>query len=137
MNQDLTLKYKNTLQILIILLVGIILLIIGLIGYVLSKEVSYFYLVALANILVIYVIIKSQIKKHHVIYDAVFIKYKLDEGPTKRLKVDEICGVEQNEKSLFVKLNEENMATINLTNYSSSSITEFKQLLEKMAAFKC
>jgi multisubunit Na+/H+ antiporter MnhG subunit len=134
MNQELTIKYKNTLQNLIILLIGIILLLIGLVAYIWTQEFSYFYLIALANILVVFVLIKSQVKKHYVVYDAVFVKYKLEnEKVVKRLKVSEIKGVELKEQKLLVHLAQEREAEIELAHYSKKSITEFKELLEKMA----
>lgn len=135
MKQELSINYKNTLQNLIILFVGILLLIIGFVAYFWTEEFSYFYLIVLANILVLYVLITSQVKKNHVVYDAVFIKYKLNSNPVKRLKVDEINGVEEENHHLKIQLNKERQAEINLENYAATSVEEFKDLLQRMADF--
>ncbi len=135
MKQELTIKYKNTLQNLIILFVGILLLIIGFVAYFWTEEFSYFYLIVLANILVLYVLITSQVKKNQVVYDSVFIKYKLNSNPVKRLKVDEINGVKEENHHLKIQLNKERQAEINLENYAATSLEEFKDLLQRMADF--
>lgn len=135
MEQELTIKYRNTLQNLIILLVGILLLVIGFIAYYWTEIFSYFYLIVLANILVLYVLVTSQVKKNQVIYDAVFIKYKLNNDATKRLKVDEVEGVKQQEQALVVQLSQNREATIELDNYSENAIEEFRDLLQQMANF--
>lgn len=135
MEQKLNIKYKNTLQNLIILLVGILLLIIGFVAYFWTEEFSYFYLIVLANMLVLYVLITSQVRKHHVVYDAVFVKYRLNSGPVKRLKVDEINGVEEESHHLKIQLKEERQAEIDLEGYTESSVEEFKDLLQRMADF--
>ncbi|GGZ43224.1 hypothetical protein [Mesonia mobilis] len=132
MKQELTIKYRNTLQNLIILLVGIVLLVIGFIAYYWTEIFSYFYLIVLANVLVLYVLITSQVKKNQVIYDAVFIKYKLNNEPTKRLKVDEVAGVKQQEQALIVQLNQNQEATIELDNYSENAIEEFRDLINNI-----
>ena len=135
MKQELTIKYRNTLQNLIILLVGIVLLVIGFIAYYWTEIFSYFYLIVLANVLVLYVLITSQVKKNQVIYDAVFIKYKLNNEPTKRLKVDEVAGVKKQEQALVIQLTQNREATIELDNYSENAIEEFRDLLQQMANY--
>ncbi|MBW2961622.1 hypothetical protein [Mesonia aestuariivivens] len=135
MKQELDIKYRNTLQNLIILLVGILLLVIGFIAYYWTEEFSYFYLIVLANILVLYVLITSQVKKDQVVYDAVFIKYKLNSTPTKRLKVEEIKGVKKEENNLIIQLIQERESQIELENYSENAIEEFKDLIQQMANY--
>lgn len=132
MKQDLTIKYRNTLQNLIILLVGILLLVIGFIAYYWTENFSYFYLIVLANILVLYVLVTSQVKKNQVIYDAVFIKYKLNNDPTKRLKVDELVGLKKEESILHIELTQNREAKIDLENYSENAIEEFRDLVKSI-----
>ena len=71
-------------------------------------------------------------KKNQVIYDAVFIKYKLNNEPTKRLKVDEVAGVKKQEQTLVIQLTQNREATIELDNYSENAIEEFRDLINNI-----
>ena len=62
-------------------------------------------------------------------------KYKLNNEPTKRLKVDEVAGVKKQEQALVVQLTQNREATIELDNYSENAIEEFKDLLQQMANY--
>ena len=64
-----------------------------------------------------------------------FVKYRLNSGPVKRLKVDGINGVEEENPHLKIQLKEERQAEIDLEGYAEPSVEEFKDLLQRMADF--
>lgn len=126
---SLKIKYKNTLQHLIILLLGIIFLIVGLAGYFITDSQKFFYLIAFSNILIVWVLYKSQIKKNHVMYDAVFVKYRLHKDPVERIKTDDISKVERKDDSILVHLKNQEITQIDLEEFSDESIQEFERIL--------
>ncbi|WP_121666039.1 hypothetical protein [Mesonia aquimarina] len=133
--EKLKFKHKNTLRHLIFLLLGILFMIIGFVAYYTTKDFFYFYLIAIANIAIIYVLINSQIKKNQVVYDAIFLKYRLINSPVQRIKIDDIYTYEQIEKSLRVELKDHSITEINLANYQENSVQEFKNLLQKLCDY--
>jgi len=133
--KELTFKHKNTLRHLIFLLMGILFMVIGFVAYYTTKDFFYFYLIALANIAIIYVLINSQIKKNSVVYDAVFLKYRLENQPLQRVKVDEIMTYEQQEHKLIIRLQEHKNKEIVLEEYSEKSIEDFKELLHNISEY--
>lgn len=126
---SLKIKHKNTLQHLIILLLGIIFLIVGLAGYFITDSQKFFYLIAFSNILIVWVLYKSQVKKNHVVYDAVFVKYRLHKEPVERIKTDDIQRVEREEDSLLILLKNKEITQIDLDEFSDESIQEFERIL--------
>lgn len=133
--KELMFKHKNTLRHLIFLLMGILFMVIGFVAYYTTKDFFYFYLIALANIAIIYVLINSQIKKNSVVYDAVFLKYRLENQPLQRVKVDEIMTYEQQEHKLIIRLQEHKNKEILLEEYSEKSIEDFKELLHNISEY--
>lgn len=131
MAKKLSITYKNTLRHLLFLLVGVILLIVGLVAYYITENFIYFYLVIFANLLLVYVFFKSQTRKNKVVYDAVFVKYRINEEPTQRLKIDEIKNAKQIDKGIKVQVKSE-WQEIDLSEYSQESIDEFYALFGRI-----
>ena len=131
--KELKFKHKNTLQHLLFLLLGILFMIIGFVAYYSTKDFYYFYLIALANIALIYVLISSQIKKHSVVYDAVFVKYRLADQPIQRIKIDELSEVNTKENHIIITLTSHNKIEVDLSEYTENSHLKFKELLEQLS----
>ncbi|MDR6299735.1 hypothetical protein [Mesonia maritima] len=131
--KELKFKHKNTLQHLLFLLLGILFIIIGFVAYYSTKDFYYFYLIALANIALIYVLISSQIKKHSVVYDAVFVKYRLADQPIQRIKIDELLEINTKEEHIIITLTSHNKIEVDLSEYTENSRLKFKELLEQLS----
>jgi len=132
--KELKFKHKNTLQHLLFLLLGILFMIIGFVAYYSTHDFYYFYLIALANIALIYVLITSQIKKHYVVYDAVFVKYRLADKPVQRIKIDELSEIILKDEKLIITLTTYEKIEIDLDYYTEESRQKFKKLLQEIAA---
>lgn len=126
---SIKIKHKNTLRHLILLLLAVLFLAAGLIGYAFTKDQGFFYLIAGANILIIWILYKSQVRKNQVIYDAVFVKYRINDEPVERIKTDDIQDVERKENNLVLYLKEQEPKTIALDDYTEESIEEFKRVI--------
>ncbi|MFD1094594.1 hypothetical protein [Salegentibacter chungangensis] len=126
---NIKIKHKNTLRHLILLLLAILLLVAGLAGYAFTKDQGFFYLIAGSNILIVWILYKSQVRKNQVIYDAVFVKYRLNDNPVERIKTDDIQDVERKDNSLILHLREQDPKTIDLEEYTEESIEEFKRVI--------
>jgi|AntDeeMinimDraft_4_1070355.scaffolds.fasta_scaffold13632_1 hypothetical protein len=132
MKQKLKFKKRNTLRNLLILLFGVILVVVGLIGYFWTKNMTFFYITVGANIFIIYGFVASQVSKNHVVYDIVFVKYKLENGVVRRLKPEDIADVNREESQLQIQFKNEESQQVDLSNYEDESIDEFESLLKRL-----
>ncbi len=128
MAKELSIRYKNTLRHLLFLLLGFIGLIIGLVTYYITANFLYFYLVIFANLLIVYVLFKSQTRKNKVVYDAVFVKYRINEQPTERIKIGQINNLKRIDKGIKIQI-DSTWKEIDLHNYSKESVDKFYALL--------
>ena len=122
-------KHRNLLRIFVFVLLGLVLLVFGLIGYFTSQNFIYFYLVAAANIILAYIFFTSRIRKDQVVFDPVFVKYKLNEDSSKKIKATLIDKALLNEDCLEVQLTNKDNLTIDLKEYSKQDQVYFEKLL--------
>lgn len=122
-------KQRNLLKIFGFVLLGLILLVGGLIGYFISQDFIYFYLVAAANIILAYIFFTSRIKKNQVIFDPVFVKYKLNQKESKKIKNDLIEKAILTDDHLEVTLKGREDLKIDLKEYSKEDQVYFEKLL--------
>jgi len=122
-------KQRNLLKIFGFVLLGLILLVGGLIGYFISQDFIYFYLVAAANIILAYIFFTSRIKKNQVIFDPVFVKYKLNQKESKKIKNDLIEKAFLTADHLEVTLKGREDLKIDLKEYCKEDQVYFEKLL--------
>lgn len=122
-------KQRNLLKIFSFVLLGLILLVGGLIGYFISQDFIYFYLVAAANIILAYIFFTSRIKKNQVIFDPVFVKFKLTQKESKKIKTDLIEKATLIDDHLEVTLKSREDLKIDLKEYSKEDQVYFEKLL--------
>lgn len=122
-------KQRNLLKIFSFVLLGLILLVGGLIGYFISQDFIYFYLVAAANIILAYIFFNSRIKKNQVIFDPVFVKFKLTQKESTKIKGDLIEKAFLTDNHLEVILTDRENLIIDLKGYSKQDQVYFEKLL--------
>ena len=122
-------KQRNLLKIFGFVLLGVILLVGGLIGYFISQDFIYFYLVAAANIILAYIFFTSRIKKNQVIFDPVFVKFKLTQKESKKIKTDLIEKATLIDDHLEVTLKGREDLKVDLKEYSKEDQVYFEKLL--------
>ena len=122
-------KQRNLLKIFGFVLLGLILLVGGLIGYFISQDFIYFYLVAAANIILAYIFFTSRIKKNQVIFDPVFVKFKLTQKESKKIKTDLIEKATLIDDHLEVILKDRENLKIDLKEYCKEDQVYFEKLL--------
>lgn len=122
-------KQRNLLKIFGFVLLGLILLVGGLIGYFISQDFIYFYLVAAANIILAYIFFTSRIKKNQVIFDPVFVKFKLTQKESKKIKNDLIEKAFLTDDHLEVILKDRENLKIDLKEYCKEDQVYFEKLL--------
>lgn len=132
MEQELKFKHKNTFRNLLSILIGIILLLVGLVGYFWTKSQAFFYITVGANVFIVYGFIASQVRKNMVVHDLVFVKYRLKKEAVQRLKFQEIDTISREDDTLVVNFNDAETRRINLEDYAETSITEFEELLRDL-----
>lgn len=131
-NKQLKFKHKKTLQHLIVLLLSILTLIGSLIGYFFYPKTLFFFLIVIANAGILYVLFVSKTTKNTVVYDAVFVRYKLGDKPAERIKNDILLEAKKQGKDIFIKTQQNEHIAINLSSYAQESIDEFYLLLENI-----
>ncbi|MFD2698060.1 hypothetical protein ACFSQ0_08660 [Mesonia sediminis] len=132
MQQD-TLKFKqnNLLIIGLVIVVGALLLLIGLSGYILSESTIYFYLIILGNLLLITSFFVMRLRKNQVLYDPVFIRFKLKNHPKHKIKITDIKSAYLQGDELVLLLNQEKKH-FHLTSYSKQDRLALLNLIEAL-----
>jgi hypothetical protein len=132
MQQDtLEFKQNNLLIIGLLIVVGALLLLIGLSGYILSESTIYFYLIILGNLLLITSFFVMRLRKNQVLYDPVFIRFKLKNYPKQKIKITDIKSAYLQGDELVLLLNQEKKH-FHLTSYSKQDRLELLNLIEAL-----
>lgn len=125
-------KQRNVLKIFVFVVMGLILLIAGLIGYFVFDDFMYFYLVVAANLILAYIFFISRIKKNQVVYDPVFVKYKLN-AESNKIKNTLLIKALLVEQILEIQLKDDENLNIDLQDYHKEDQVYFEKLLNALA----
>ncbi len=132
MQQDtLEFKQNNLLIIGLLIVVGALLLLIGLSGYMLSEGTIYFYLIILGNLLLITSFFVMRLRKNQFLYDPVFIRFKLKNYPKQKIKITDIKSAYLQGDELVLMLNQEKKHFL-LTSYSKQDRLALLNLIEAL-----
>ncbi|TXK72654.1 hypothetical protein [Mesonia sp. HuA40] len=134
MQQD-TLEFKqiNLLILGLLILVGGLLLLLGLLGYVLSDSIIYLYIIILGNLLLITSFFLMRLREHQVLYDPIFIRFKLRNYEKQKIKITDIKSAYLQDDELVLLLNLEKKHFF-LTSYPKEDRVALIDLIKALIA---